>query len=161
MAFDYDEARDLFEDRWQAHGFDNLLQEERDYILLWWLEKETQNGSLHQYFCNATGDGALDALSAMDRIGVPKTRAIFQAAIDAFQPAGGYSTDRATRQQRLAQLPNQFDAFRKLTDSLFGTEEEVVATAFDRVISAYELQGISGDSDVAVRGLRKPWWRWW
>ncbi|WP_370682442.1 hypothetical protein [Comamonas sp. GB3 AK4-5] len=45
----------LLEQRWDQ-GFEWLLQEEKEAIALWWLEAETMNGTLNQFFWNSAGD---------------------------------------------------------------------------------------------------------
>ncbi len=48
-------------DRWGQLGFENLLREEQDYIMIWWLVAEVFNGTFAQYFSNETGDHAPQA----------------------------------------------------------------------------------------------------
>ncbi len=43
MILDAEQIRDRLEDRWSRLGFNELLPEERDFILVWWLEAEVSN----------------------------------------------------------------------------------------------------------------------
>jgi hypothetical protein len=99
------QVREQLKRRWQSLGFDGLLQAERDWIVLWWLKVDTENGSFHQYFFNPSGDGALLALEALQRLQQPQTHRILSDALACFGPAG-YSPVRHERQQRLRLLPD-------------------------------------------------------
>ena len=98
MDLDYESIRDTIETRWRRHGYDALLPEERDYLLVWWLEAEASNGSLHQYFDNSTGDAALDTLNALRRINAQTPRRFFpipsRPCLTASTRPTGYNAER-------------------------------------------------------------------
>lgn len=151
MILDAEEIRDRLEDRWKRQGFDALLPEERDFILVWWLEAEASNGTLHQYFSNSTGDSAVDTLGALDRIGAQCAANVLRDALKLFGE-GPYPTDRTRRNKALDSLPT--DAFSNLTDRLFDESEDVRSLAIDRVGDAYitnEIQDKSRSSSKLVR----------
>lgn len=150
VSFSYDDIRDLVEDRWRRFGFDDLLQEERDYIVLWWLDVEASNGGLDQYFSNSSGDGANLAADSLLRLNAPNAFAVLNDAIDLFGP-NGCSTDRDTRNRQMEQITNRSDAFSQLTDRLFDESEDILSMAIDRVGEAYETHNIQ---KVSARSLR-------
>ena len=158
MTLNADEIRDRLEDRWQRIGYDGLLPVERDFILTWWLEAEASNGSLHQYFANSTGDSAIDALAALERIGAPRAAEVLREAMKLFGD-GPYPIDRAKRNTVLDAITEQNeddnDTFDRLTDRLFDESEDVRSLALDRVGDAY----ISGqDSDDTESGSKLQRW---
>jgi hypothetical protein len=153
MTLDYDTIRGMIETRWKRHGYENLLPEERDYILVWWLQAEASNGSLHQYFDNSTGDRALDTLDALSRINAPNAAAVFSASIGTIS-AGDYPRDRLKRQAVLASISNCYDVFGALTDRLFEESEDVTSLAIERVGDAYAREGITEDEATATNSMR-------
>ena len=151
MTLDADEIRDRLEDRWKRIGYDALLPEERDFILVWWLEAEASNGSLHQYFANSTGDSAIDALAALDRIGAQCAANVFRDALKLFGD-GPYPTDRTQRSKALDLLPT--NAFSSLTDRLVDESEDVRSLAIDRVGDAYISKDIPDESTSSSKYVR-------
>jgi hypothetical protein len=135
------DVRDLLEDRWKALGYDNLLPDERGYIVLWWLTAEVRNGSFHQYFDNSAGDSALEALAALKSLGATATYEILKDALAAFG-TDGYSTDQQERSARLSSLPNQYEVFNAPTDRFYHSDEGFIGMALDRVRDAYEKHHI-------------------
>jgi len=158
VTLNADEIRDRLEDRWERIGYDALLPVERDFILTWWLEAEASNGSLHQYFANSTGDSAVDALAALDRIGAPHAAAVLRGAMKLFGD-GPFPTDRTERNKILDTIAdrddNGRDTFGALTDRLFDESEDVRTLALDRVGDAY----INGQvADVTASGSKTLRW---
>jgi hypothetical protein len=151
VILDADEIRDRLEDRWKRLGFDALLPEERDFILVWWLEAEASNGTLHQYFSNSTGDTAIDALGALDRIGAQCAAKVLCDALKLFGD-GPYPTDRTRRNKTLDSLST--DAFSHLTDRLFDESEDVRSLAIDRVGDAYIKNDIRDESRSSSKMIR-------
>jgi hypothetical protein len=62
----------MLETRW-AKGFDALKKEEQEALALFWLQAETMNGGLDQFFHNSSGDMAPLALSALQRLNCQQT----------------------------------------------------------------------------------------
>lgn len=142
---DADEIRYRLEERWKKLGYERLLDEERDFILSWWLEGEASNGTLHQYFSNSTGDSAVDAHAALRRLGATNAAKVLQEAISLF--GHEFPIDRTTRNDLLDSMTTDgnrgYDIFDKLTDRLFEESEDVRSLAIDRVGDAYIRDGIT------------------
>ncbi len=63
----------------EAHwneGFDYLMPLEQEVLALYWLEAETMNGGLDQYFHNSSGDWAPLALTGLKRLNCMQTYAV-------------------------------------------------------------------------------------
>jgi hypothetical protein len=153
-----DEVRELLETRWERLGYEKLLPVERDYLLIWWLEAESSNGTLHQYFYNPTGDHAPETLAALERVGAHQAHAVLVKAISAFGPSG-YPTDRRERINRLKSIPDQYEVFQRLTDELFAQSvqsQDVFSLAIDRVGDAYNERGINPSDYARASKLRWP-----
>ena len=126
--------------RWKDLGYDALLPEERDYIVLWWLMVEVNNGSFDQYFFNNSGDAAMQALSALQLLGAEKTHAILQDALAEMELIGGYTSDCEARRRLLA--ADDEVRFDGPTNRFYEYEEDFVGMALNRVASAYKQKGI-------------------
>lgn len=109
----------LFNERWERLGFDGLLAEERDYILIWELHAEVSNGSFDQYLSNSSGDHALHAVDVLRRVGSESIVSIL-AQVLASLP-GGWCADRKERNRRLSAMPNRWEVLRALTDAYYAT----------------------------------------
>jgi hypothetical protein len=94
----------VIHDRWQQLGFEKLLPEEQDYIMIWWLIAEVNNGSFAQYFGNETGDHAGQALDGLKKCGALERARLLQQAMDLFLPYGGYTPDWNLRNDRIDEL---------------------------------------------------------
>jgi Domain of unknown function (DUF4375) len=62
----------MLETRWDK-GFDALEPEEQEVLALYWLEAETMNGGLDQFFWNSSGDLAPLALAGLKRLNCIQT----------------------------------------------------------------------------------------
>lgn len=124
------------EQRWDQ-GFDRLLQEEKEAIALWWLEAETMNGTLNQFFWNSAGDLALVARAGLVSLGMPKTLRAFQSALEYFGDL--YPTDRALRMQRLEKIESDHgvDVFTPASRIIQDLPEDFVQAALDRLAPVY------------------------
>ena len=88
------------------HGpvdYDDLTQEERDFVDIWWLRAECNNGGFNQYFDNSAGDHVQNAIDALGRIGAVRTQALMQEVCDLYFP------DRLTRMEQVSKLPKDGD----------------------------------------------------
>ena len=141
MDPEFKETRRLLEERWQDRGFDRLLPEEQDFVVLWWLEAEVLNGGFHQYFFNSAGDGALRAVAALDTLGAPSTAGILREALSQLA-CTPYLADTEKRRDHLAGLEQQWSRFDAVTDRLQDFPEDFVSLAIARVQSAHEENGI-------------------
>lgn len=124
------------EARWAA-GFDQLLPMEQQAIALWWLEAETMNGTLDQFFWNSAGDLALLARDALRELNLPITAQALQSALDYF--GADYPLDRAQRMQVLESLEAEHGAeiFMPATRIIQDLPEDFVQVVVDRLAVAY------------------------
>lgn len=89
------------EENW-GNGFESLMEEEQEALALWWLEAETMNGTLNQFFWNSSGDLALIALSGLRKLNAPITLKAFMSALEFFGES--YPIDRDQRMIRLEEI---------------------------------------------------------
>jgi hypothetical protein len=134
-------------DRCEQLGFENLLPEEKDYILVWWLSAEVVGGSFAQYFSNSYGDDALQTFAALKRCGATGDAELLMEALDLFAPVGGYTADRDERNHRLEQLESlphaqPQGAFCEVSRRLQQSQEATRDLALKRVKDAYRREGI-------------------
>jgi hypothetical protein len=134
-------TRALLENRWRDRGFDSLLPEERDFIVLWWLEVEVFNGGFHQYFFNSSGDGAPEALAALDTLGASTAARILRDAL-AELGSDPYIRDTETRRAHLRSLESSIARFDRVTGELQDLPDDFVTLAIARVKAAHEENGV-------------------
>jgi hypothetical protein len=137
----------IVHDRWGQLGFDNLLPEEKDYIMIWWLVAEVFNGTFAQYFGNETGDHAFQALDGLKKCGATEGAPLLQEAMDLFEPYGGYTMDQDVRNDRIEQLEAEpaaqpAGAFREVTNAFQDSKEPMSGLALKRVMEAYRREGV-------------------
>ncbi|MGC4064783.1 MAG: DMP19 family protein [Polyangiaceae bacterium] len=78
---------DFIEDRTKLAGgdtrqaLDALSDGFRAVYATWWVEAEVNNGGFNQYFWNASGAFACDAVAGFDRIGLPQLARLMERAI--------------------------------------------------------------------------------
>jgi len=140
VQIDLKRTEALIRRRWKEDGYVQLLPEEQDYIVLWWLQVEVDNGGFEQYFFNSAGDGARQANTALVRLGATRSAQILEEALQVIDPAGGYNPDRILRQTALATLPE--GAFDTVTDHFSDREDDFVAMALDSAATALSAIGL-------------------
>ena len=79
----FDKTWKQLEQRWEQ-GFEQLSLAEQQAIALWWLEAETMNGTLNQFFWNSSGDLALIARDGLVRLQQPITLKALDSALAYF-----------------------------------------------------------------------------
>ena len=126
----------LLEQRWEE-GFDSLMQEEKEAIALWWLEAETMNGTLNQFFWNSSGDLALIAKSGLETLEMPITLRAFQTALNYFGVS--YPVDRELRMEQLERIEeiHGSDVFTPPSKIIQNLPEDFVQSAVDRLETIY------------------------
>jgi hypothetical protein len=134
-----DRAQRVLESRWESLGYGALREFERDWIVLWWLRVEVENGGFHQYFFNSAGDGAFQALAALERLGQWETHRILSDAVACFGPIR-YSPDCEERRRWLRQVPSK--VFGSPTKAFYKRSEDFDAAALARVFREYERMGM-------------------
>lgn len=109
---EFQRIKDFLFARWEQHGIEGLLPEERDYILFWALDAEVSNGTLHQYLSNSSGDAASETVDALKRIGYVQIANTLEMAMEALP--GGWCAERQIRNRRLSQIED--NRFETLTE---------------------------------------------
>lgn len=97
-----DEIFKKLESRWDLLGFDNLEEDEKEAVALFWLEVEVMNGGLDQYFSNSSGDLYYYAVSGMERIKASKSLKLLKSAAEKLGER--YPTQRDDRIDILEEL---------------------------------------------------------
>ena len=92
------------EARWDR-GFEALRPEEQEAIALWWLDAETMNGTLNQFFWNSSGDLAMIALAGLDKLDMPITMSALKSALSRF--GGSYPVNREQRMRLLEEIERE------------------------------------------------------
>jgi uncharacterized protein (TIGR03067 family) len=141
-----DELRDLFQTefgpRTEYPEFDKEAEEfvyslMRDEPTEWWTEKrmvfedvvrlitEINNGGLHQFFYNGTGDTAVETISFLRRIGAPETAKLIEAACQLFL-GGTVPEDYRERRVQLEHFTHeQLKTLGQLEEQFFSRKEDL------------------------------------
>ncbi|MGB4812809.1 MAG: DUF4375 domain-containing protein [Methylophilaceae bacterium] len=124
------------EARWDG-GFELLMPEEQEAIALWWLETETMNGTLDQFFWNSSGDLALIALSGLKKLDMQVTTKAFESALQYF--GDDYPIDRSARAIALEKIEAEHgeDVFTPASRIIQNLPEDFVQTALERLDKIY------------------------
>ena len=124
-------------------GVQNLLPEELDYILLWELNAEIEDGTLDRYLCNSCGDRALDVIGALERLGSVQMVNVLKRAL-ALLP-GGWCIELDQRRLRVQAVPNFSSQYRALTQDYYNalnSEDVVSERMMARIAEAYQRNGL-------------------
>lgn len=98
-------------------------------------QSEICNGGFHQFFWNATGVLAPEAVQGFREIGQPQVAALIEKGMSLFGSV--YPRDREQRQARLSEISrNSLDALDDTFDSLIDLEGGGFAAAADRYAAA-------------------------
>ncbi len=130
----------LLHERWQELDFDDLLPSEQNYVRVWALRAEVQNGGFATYFHNSSGDHAHETAAALHSIGSTDVLEIHSDAIELLTSIGEFKVHRAERWEALAKLAD--DAFVELNSRFYDTAEDVVGMALRAVELDYESRGM-------------------
>jgi hypothetical protein len=90
------------------------------------LEAEINNGGFDQYFFNTSGGNASAAIEALRAIGANTTASILERAVQMF-PGGSAPPERGARQDLLAQVSPDGDAFEALDEQFLRYPDDLVA----------------------------------
>jgi hypothetical protein len=132
----------MLNDRCQR-GVQNLLPEELDYIFLWELNAEIDDGTFDRYLCNSCGDRAIDVVGALERLGSVQMVGVLKRALSLLP--GGWCLDLDQRRIRVMAVPNYSQQFRALTEEYYNalSDEDVVSERMMvRIADAYRRAGI-------------------
>ena len=108
----------------ERDGFASLTEAEAGLLGIYWFVAETNNGGVHQFFFNDSGQFAVAALGYLEQIGAAKTASILGRAIALF-PGGKVPTDQEERREVLETMGDQGISFGPLTNELFKCGEDV------------------------------------
>ncbi|MFN9473018.1 DUF4375 domain-containing protein [Acidovorax sp.] len=124
------------EARWDQ-GFDTLLREEQEAIALWWLEAETMNGTLNQFYWNSSGDLALLARDGLRSLGMTITLAALGSTLAYF--GATYPLDRDVRMAVLEVIEAQHgeEVFTPASQIIQDLPEDFVQAAMERLAGLY------------------------
>lgn len=124
------------EENW-GNGFDSLMKEEQETLALWWLEAETMNGTLNQFFWNSSGDLALIALSGLKALNAPTILKAFMFALKYFGES--YPIDREQRMARLEEIEAAHgeDVFTPASRIIQDLPEDFVRASLSRLEAVY------------------------
>jgi hypothetical protein len=123
---DYDLAIETYSAVWPRYekfGFDNLTEHERTIFCTWQFVCEVNNGGIHQFFFNPSGEFARETVGALEKVQMPYAASLLRKALAAFpEPA----RDHRTRAQQLQSLSAsvQDDLFNDLTGNFFDSSED-------------------------------------
>lgn len=126
-----------------TRGVQNLLPEELDYIFLWELNTEIDNGTFDSYLNNSCGDRAIDVVHALERLGSVQMVDVLKRALSLLP--GGWCQDLEQRRMRVAAVPNFSQRFAALTEEYYdalSAEDVVSERMMTRIAEAYQRSGI-------------------
>lgn len=135
------------EENW-ANGFNSLMKEEQEALALWWLEAETMNGTLNQFFWNSSGDLALIAVSGLEELNMPITLKAFRDALKYF--GDPYPVSRDLRMEKLREIEATYgeDVFTPPSRIIEDLPEDFVQAAVSRLEAVYACPNLSHIDDV-------------
>ena len=135
----FDKTWKQLEQRWEK-GFEQLSLAEQQAIALWWLEAETMNGTLNQFFWNSSGDLALIARDGLVRLQQPITLKALDSALAYF--GAQYPVDRDQRMDMLEEIEAQHgeDVFTPASRIIQDLPERFVEAAVADIAHIYAQQ---------------------
>jgi len=130
----------LFYERWGRLGFDGLLPEERDHVLLWSLHAECTSGGLHQFLLNSSGDHAPETVEALARHGMSQTGEVLSFALELLP--GGWCAERQERCRRLKAASH--DDYIALDSDYDASMESMTSndSLSEAILAAYKREGL-------------------
>ena len=110
-------------------GVPALSRIQRDALCIMSFQGEMNNGGMHQYLLNSSGDLAKETPDVMRRIGAPVAAEILEKANSYFGPTGP-PTDRDTRMEMLLALSEDTEQqIDDLTSGFYAAEDEWLSLA--------------------------------
>jgi hypothetical protein len=119
-------------------GVDALSRLQRDALCIMNFQAEINNGGMHQYLFNSSGDFARETPDVLRRIGAPVAAVLLERANAYFGPEGP-PTNRDSRMEQLLALPeDEQQEIHHLTDEFFDAEDAGLSLAdlFDAYVLA-------------------------
>lgn len=124
------------EKNWEK-DFVALSQEEQETIALWWLEAETMNGTLNQFFWNSAGDLALIAMSGLKTLRMPITAKALASALAYFGDTYPVARDERIKQLKIIEAAHGVDVFTPASRIIQDLPEDFLQAAVDRLEKHY------------------------
>ncbi len=113
----------------EGGGVPALSRLQRDALCIMSFQGEINNGGMHQYLLNSSGDLAKETPDVMRRIGADDAAAILERANGYFGPTGP-PTDRDTRMAMLLALPeDKQQQIHDFTDDFYDAEDQGLSLA--------------------------------
>ena len=110
-------------------GVPALSRLQRDALCIMSFQGEINNGGMHQYLLNSSGDLAQETPDVMRRIGADDAAALLERANCYFGPTGP-PTDRDARMEILLALPeDKQQEIHNLTDEFYDAEDRGLSLA--------------------------------
>ena len=110
----------------ERDGLGSLTEAEAGLVGMYWFVAETNNGGVHQFFFNDSGQLAVPALRYLEQVGASQTASILRRAIALFSN-GKVPTDQQERREVLEKMEDQGISFATPTSELFSCGEDVNA----------------------------------
>src|SRR4051794_18806107 len=98
---DYDLAIEAYTATWPRYenlGFGNLTEQERTIFWTWQFVCEVNNGGIHQFFFNPSGEFAVETVGALEDVQMPYAASLLRRALAAFPDP---PKDHRTRAEKL------------------------------------------------------------
>jgi len=124
-------------------GVAALSRLQRDALCVMSFQTELNNGGMHQFLLNSSGDFAKETPEVFRRIGADEAARILEEANAFFGPAGP-ATDRETRMTVLLAFPKSIeDRIHALSDEFFDAEDRGLSLAdlFDTFVLSHRGMG--------------------
>jgi hypothetical protein len=124
-------------------GVGALSRLQRDALCLLNFQAEVNNGGIHQYLYNSSGDFAKETPEVFRRIGAEEAARILEEVNALFGPEGP-STDRDTRMAALLDFPKSAEArIDALTGAFYDAEDKGMSLAdiFDAYVLSQRSDG--------------------
>lgn len=118
-------------------AFEKLSKEQAVIYLCNTLEGEVYNGGYDQFFCNSSGNFAIDTVDALNEIGAHGTAKCLQKALSIF-PNSLPPKDRDLRIDALNETPEDKRAILSELDDEFYEEKEPLAQLMFQYIHAHK-----------------------
>jgi hypothetical protein len=110
-------------------GVGSLSRLQRDALCVMNFQAELNNGGMHQYLLNSSGDFANETPDVFRRIGAAEAARILEEA-NAFFGPGGPPVERETRMAALLALPKDTeDRIYALSDEFYDAEDRGLSLA--------------------------------
>jgi hypothetical protein len=124
-------------------GVASLSRLQRDALCMMNFQAELNNGGMHQYLLNSSGDFAKETPDVFRRIGAEEAARILDEANSFFGPSGP-PTDRESRMAALLALPkNAEDRIYALSKEFYAAEDRGLSLAdlFDAYVLSQKGEG--------------------